>query len=78
MIVNDKSLVASFLGLFVCFCGKHKVICVLFCFKLFRYVFNDDGLPQWFVKDEQRHCKHPLPVSQVCCTYFNLHSSRRL
>lgn len=29
-----------------------------------KYMFNDENLPSWFVKDEQRHCKTNLPVTK--------------
>ena len=29
-----------------------------------KYMFNDENLPSWFVKDEQKHCKTNLPVTK--------------
>lgn len=29
-----------------------------------KYMFNDENLPSWFVKDEMRHCKTNLPVTK--------------
>nr|KAG5700602.1 hypothetical protein BaRGS_015398 [Batillaria attramentaria] len=29
-----------------------------------KYMFNDDSLPDWFAKDESRHCKKQLPVTK--------------
>jgi len=35
-----------------------------------RYTFNDEGLPDWFVKDESRHCQIQLPVTKEQITEY--------
>lgn len=43
-----------------------------------RYAFNDENLPEWFVKDEKEHMRPRLPVSEVILTSFFLIIAKKL
>lgn len=57
----------QFLGS-VCLATNCTLTVFLSCIlcSLHRFMFNDEGLPDWFTQDESKHCRIQLPVTKVC------------
>ena len=40
------------------------------CYVYFRYSYNDEGLPSWFVEDEAKHTLRHVPVTKEEVAYY--------